>query len=161
MNSEINNWLSQNFETAIPQDIVVLNFNISQVDPVIELNYFGYTNFDEIKVDWLKKVSFSPRCNHLLIENKNKQYSNEEIYTLTKMGIIGFIKNGKFPYPKNIRFTTFTYLDGIPEVIYRQRSISSLFLNVGSTLAISIIIVTIFTLVISGIFMAILIYTWD
>jgi hypothetical protein len=159
--SNIYEWLINNFESKVPQNIVAINYGIQIIDNGYEVYFFGSDFYDENNEIWTLNNSYSPKSNFLFIENSGNEYSEDKIYKLYKSEILHFIKKNKSIYPKNIIHTTVTYFNGNPEVIFKQRNLLS-DLKKGSFTMLSLIaIVTIITIIGSIISLLILWYTWE
>jgi hypothetical protein len=159
--SEIYNWLSNNFESKIPQNIIAINFGIQIIENGFEVYFFGSDFYDENDDIWLQNESYTPLSNYLFIENKNNQYSENEIYKLYKSEIFHFIKNNKSKYPKNVLNTTVTYFAGNPEVIFKQRHVLTDIRKGGFSMLLLILFMIIFIIIASVISLIILWFTWD
>lgn len=159
--SEINKWLSDNFESKIPQNIIAINYGIQIIDNGFEVYFYGSDFYDENDGIWLQNESYSPNNNYLFIENNDNQYSENEIYKLYKSEIFHFIKNNKSKYPKNVLHSTVTYFAGNPEVIFKQRHVLKDIRKGGFSMILLILFMIIIITFVSVISLIIFLYTWE
>ncbi|RRJ87430.1 hypothetical protein [Flavobacterium macacae] len=117
----IKKWLNDVFQdSAIPKNVLALNFHIQRTHDEFEIYLTGHDDFHHVHDTWLLSEVYEPKANYQGLGKDSIRLSDQEMYDIYKLEVFEFIKDKIDDYPEYVHYFNCRYPVGMPELLFER-----------------------------------------